>query len=608
MLRRHVRTARAPARLRIRGTTSASTSSTTDLSRFRTLLGDRRAVGILVASSVLAGLAESAIVALVTEAAAALVNGSRRIRLDLGAFHSHVVLGALFGVAVALALLRLGLQVVVSLVPARISADAQDRLRSELYAAFTRASWGIQSGDKEGLLQELMSSQIVNALGGVLQATTLVIALITFLVLILSAFALNPLAAAVVLLAAVALFALLRPVSTLVRRRASETSMASVALATRVNESVRVAEETNVFGTEEAQRQLTSQMIAQLRAPFFQYQFVSRLVPGVYQSLVYILVIGALAGVYASGAHHVGSLGAVVLLLVRAGTYGQGVQTSYQSVRSALPYLERIEQARERYAASAPAFGKRQIGTLRTIAFERVSFAYAPELPVLSEIDFDVGSGEAVGIVGPSGAGKSTLIQLLLRLRPPDSGRYLVNGRRAGDFDADEWHRRVAYVPQAPQLLHASVADNIRFLRDFDDAAVERAARLAAVHDEIVSWPAGYDTIVGPRADAVSGGQQQRICIARALVSRPDLLVLDEPTSALDPHSEAVIQASLGALAGSLTLFVAAHRMSTLAICQRVMVIVDGRLEGFDTTEQLERRGGYYHATKILAGKPASNA
>ena len=106
----------------------------------------------------------------------------------------------------------------------------------------------------------------------------------------------------------------------------------------------------------------------------------------------------------------------------------------------------------------------------------------------------------------------------------------------------DDWRRRVAYVPQDPKLLHGTVAENIRFYRDIDDGAVERAARLAHIHGDVLSWPSGYGTLIGQRADAVSGGQRQRLCLARALAGAPDVLVLDEPTSALDLPSESLVQ------------------------------------------------------------------
>jgi ABC-type multidrug transport system fused ATPase/permease subunit len=220
---------------------------------------------------------------------------------------------------------------------------------------------------------------------------------------------------------------------------------------------------------------------------------------------------------------------------------------------------------------------------------------------VLSDVSFEVTRGEVVGVIGPTGAGKSTLIQLLLQLREPKSGSYLVNGVPAARFVRADWHGRVVYVPQEPRLLHATVADNIRFDRDLEMPALERAARLAHIHDEIMSWENGYDTLVGPRADAVSGGQQQRLCLARALAARPEVLVLDEPTSALDPRSEARIQESLTELKQELTLFIIAHRMSTLDICDRVMVIIDGRLVAFDTIDLLKSENAYYRSASAFA-------
>jgi ABC-type multidrug transport system fused ATPase/permease subunit len=237
-----------------------------------------------------------------------------------------------------------------------------------------------------------------------------------------------------------------------------------------------------------------------------------------------------------------------------------------------------------------------------TAGFDQVSFAYRPGELVLSEVTFEVDGGEAVGIVGPSGAGKSTLVQILLRLRGPASGRVVINGRPAAEILLQEWHRRVAYVPQDPRLLYATVAENIRYLRDIDDAAVERAARLAHIHNDIITWSQGYETAISQRADAISGGQRQRVCLARALAGDPEILVLDEPTSALDLHSESLVQESLASLRGRVTVFIVAHRLSTLTICDRLMVMVDGRLEAFGPTAEIERTDAFYRGAAALTG------
>ena len=571
-------------------------------SQLRPLLGDRRrSIAALGVGSVLSGFAEAGVLAIVAQVATTLVSGVKQVHLTTGPWHVEVSVGALLAVALVLAVIRIALQVLVSYFPARIAAEVQGRLRRRMFAAFTDASWDMQSRDREGHLQEIMTSQIMQASQGALQATLLISALFTFAVLVVSALILNIVAAAVVLVAASLLFFLLRPINAIGARSARSLSQAQMAYAGGVGEANRVAEESRVFGVAAAQRSRIDRFIAVAQDLFFRTQFVARLIPNVYQGLVYIVLVGGLAVLYEAGSGHVASLGAVVLLLVRAGLYGQQIQASYTSVRQAAPFIDRLDEAERRYTASSPISGQSSMSELRTLTFEDVSFAYQPGRPVLSDITFEARGGEAVGVIGPSGAGKSTLVQILLNLRAPDAGRYLINGVPVQQFRQDEWQERVAYVPQEPRLVHASVAENIRYFRDLDDDAVVRGARLARIHEDIESWSNGYETIVGPRADAVSGGQQQRICLARALAARPEILILDEPTSSLDPRSETLIQESLTALKHKVTLFIIAHRMSTLDICDRVMVVLDGHLDAFDTIALLARTNPYYRSASTLA-------
>jgi ATP-binding cassette subfamily B protein len=579
--------------------------------RLRLLIGDRRkSVVALSLSSILSGFTEAGILALVAEVAATLVTGAKQLHKNIGPFHVHASLGTLIAIAFALALARILLQIPLSVLPARIAADVQANLRTRLFDAFARASWAVQSQDREGQLQETMTSQVMQATGGAQQATIFINALFMFLVLMISALALNALAAIVVGSTSVLLFGLLRPLRGKGVRNARDLSKAQVAYAGSVAEAIRVAEETHVFGVTDAQRVRVSGHVAISQELYFRTQMLGRLVSNLYQSVIYLLMVAGLAGLYyLAGPGHAGSLAGVVLVLTRAGTAGQLLQGAYQGIAQAMPFIERTQEAERRYVDSRPVDGGKALPSIRAVAFEHVHFSYNAGRPVLSDISFEVAGGEVIGIIGPSGAGKSSLVQLLLQLRTPDQGRYLVNGLSAAEYSREDWHGQVAYVPQEPRLLHASVAENIRFFRDIDDASVERAALLARIHDDIVSWPQGYDTLVGPRADAVSGGQQQRLCLARALAARPEVLVLDEPTSALDPHSEALISESLKALKSELTLFIIAHRMSTLDMCDRVMVIVDGRLVAFDTKALLQRENPYYrNASQLAAGSAEQRA
>jgi ABC-type multidrug transport system fused ATPase/permease subunit len=242
------------------------------------------------------------------------------------------------------------------------------------------------------------------------------------------------------------------------------------------------------------------------------------------------------------------------------------------------------------------------VGRVGVVTFDDVGFAYQPGRPVLHDLSFEAQRGEVIGIVGPSGAGKSTLVQLLLRLRAPTSGRVLADGRDLRSLALSGWYQRVSFVPQEPRLYSGSVGENIRFFRDVTAVDIVRAAKLANIHDEIRSWPDGYATSVGERGGELSLGQRQRLCIARSLVGYPDVIVLDEPTSSLDPRSEALVREALATLAPNVTLFIIAHRLSTLDTCDRIMVLQAGRLQGFDEPHHLEDSSPFYREALRLSG------
>jgi ABC-type multidrug transport system fused ATPase/permease subunit len=441
----------------------------------------------------------------------------------------------------------------------------------------------------------------MQATGGAVGATGLISNSLQFFALLVTAFVLNPWAAAGILVSGVAIFTAVRPLKKLGVRRARALSRAQVSYASGINEAIRLAEETQVFGVAGAQRRRIDALVQQAKQLFFSTQVLAKLVPNIFQSLILIMLVGALWILHAIGVGNTPSLVAIILLLVRSARSGQQGLATFQSLSQTLPFIERTQDAEQRYAESAPPQGDVPLKNVQTLAFRRVSYAYRAGQPVLSDVSFEVARGDVIGVIGPTGAGKSTLIQILLQLRRPRSGSYLVNGLPAERFLRTDWHGRVVYVPQEPRLLHATVAENVRFDRELDQPAIERAARLAHIHDEIMSWERGYETVVGPRADAVSGGQQQRLCLARALAATPEVLVLDEPTSALDPKSESRIQESLNELKDELTLFIIAHRMSTLDICDRVMVIMGGRLVAFDTIEALRENNAYYRSASAIA-------
>jgi ATP-binding cassette, subfamily B, bacterial PglK len=226
------------------------------------------------------------------------------------------------------------------------------------------------------------------------------------------------------------------------------------------------------------------------------------------------------------------------------------------------------------------------------IEFERVSFTYAEaEHPVLHEIALTIRRGESIGVVGPTGAGKSTLADLLVGLQRPTSGRILIDGQDLSDRRF-AWKHRVGYVSQSIFLLDDSLTRNIAFGLADAEISLERVravVRMVQLEQLIATLPAGLDTVVGERGVRFSGGERQRVGIARALYHDPDLLVFDEATSALDQATEADVTGAIESLQGRKTLFVIAHRLATVRHCDRLVFIADGRIRACGRYDELMR-------------------
>jgi len=229
------------------------------------------------------------------------------------------------------------------------------------------------------------------------------------------------------------------------------------------------------------------------------------------------------------------------------------------------------------------------------IGFDRVCFSYDAKGTVLTDLSFDVSRGEVLGIVGPTGAGKTTLLGLAARFFDPSSGTVLVNGTDAKTVKLADLYHQVAIVTQDPFLFSASVRENIRCGRPgASDADVEEAARAAEVHDEIVMLPQGYDTVVGSGQRGLSGGQIQRLNIARAILKNASLLLLDEATSSLDSLTEMRVQRALDRLMQGRTTLVVAHRLSTLRNATRLLVLDRGHIVALGPHDELLARSPFY--------------
>jgi ATP-binding cassette subfamily B protein len=557
-----------------------------------------RILGVAI-SSFAAGACEATFLVLVTRTALVITEGGDSVALPwLGERETAVV----FLTAPVLIAARVGLAAVTAWQDAKLSEVTVSDLQRSLTSAFLSSAWPTQRRVAASL-QQLVTTfsaaarTLMTSVGRAVSAAANLVAMVLF------AFLVDPAGASIVVGAVVALGLMLAPLRRSIRRSATLQSEDGMAFATAAAEISQLGMEVQTFHVGDAVDERLQYLIVRARRSARNVQFLSGLTSPVYTGLAYIGLIGALAVVTSMSRTDTGSMAASLLVMLRSLSYGQGLQGAWSGVASASPPLEVLRARLDELSHGERRKGGQVIDRVGTITATSVSFEYESGAPVLHDLTFTVQPGETIGIVGPSGGGKTSLVQLLLGLYDPTSGSLLLDGTEIRQIDLKVLATKIGFVPQVSNLISGTIAENIRFFRsDIDDAKIERAARLAYIHDDIIKQPDGYASQVGPQGGNLSGGQRQRICIARALASEPEVLILDEPTSALDVQSEHAIRRTLESLRRDSTVIIIAHRLSTLDMCDRIMVVQDGALSAFDSPAELARTAGFYNDALRLSG------
>lgn len=547
--------------------------------------------------SFVAGLVEASLLVLVANLALTIAADSGMQGMTaMGPFDGlDLTVAQSFSAALVLAVIRFACSMVSATIAARVTTDLTTSIRSETFADFMAASWGEQSRRSEAEITDLLQRHVTKATNAVGAISTGIGTLCTVGALVISAVVIDPMAAAALAVAGTVLFAAIRPLSRIAKNLARAQVLAGRHFARLALEALDNSLEIRSFGVGSSVSERLDAATRGEAEPIRRSLVVSQLVTSTFQAATIVLLLAGLLTVYLTVGRGMAALGAIVVILLRALNQVALVQSAYHRLVECAPFVQSLNGERAALRASAPRSGSTPLTKLDTLRLSSITYSYVPGRCALSSVSLCVARGEAIGVIGPSGGGKSTLVQVLLRLRTPDSGSYEINDQPAESFSDESWFSQIAYVPQDSKVINASLADNIRFYRPgLTDHDIVAAAKRAHLHDTIESMPQGYDTMLGNRGGELSGGQRQRLSIARALAGNPSVLVLDEPTSALDLKSEALIHETFEHLKGSVTMIAIAHRLSTLNSCDRIVVMGDGRIQAVGSREELEDTSEFY--------------
>jgi ATP-binding cassette subfamily B protein len=368
---------------------------------------------------------------------------------------------------------------------------------------------------------------------------------------------------------------------------------------TKAIDSLLNFETVKYFGSEEVEaRRFDVSMARYERAAVKTYYSLGILNSG--QALIFTagmtLVMWLAARGVLAGTHTVGDFVMINAMMIQLYLPLNFMGMIYREIKQGLVDLETmfalLEEAPE--IKDKPG-AKPLVVTQGTVRFENVSFSYDPDRRILDDVSFEVPAGQMVAIVGPSGAGKSTISRILFRFYDIEAGRVTIDGQDIRDVTQKSLRAAIGVVPQDTVLFNDTVLYNIRYGRvDASEQEIREAAELAQIDAFIRTLPAGYQTMVGERGLKLSGGEKQRVAIARTILKGPPILMLDEATSALDSHTEKEIQDALDRVARNRTTLVIAHRLSTIVHADNIIVLERGRLVEQGTHAELIAKGGLY--------------
>lgn len=535
---------------------------------------------------------------------AATDTASRLIAGTFALLHVAYTFKALLIFIAVLFIMRTLLLFAIININARIIYAYEINLRQALFNSTINARWPFLSRQRIGNLEQLLTTNTANASQFFSNISASVIVVSKVLMYITLAINISWWVALLSLVAGVLVFFVLKPLFYRGRLVAIEGERLNRQMAHFVGEHVIGMKAIKAMALEEPVSKRANSIFRRVKDLNYR-SVVLRSYIQLIVSLSGVLFVGIVFAIlYKSGGFSIAAFGVIVYAINQIFTQIQAGQVQLHTVSSMLPYIDEalrfMDGARENEEAGA---GDGEFSLKKMIRFDDVSFSYQERDPVLFDVSFEIKRGELVGIIGPSGAGKTTIADLLLRLVEPTGGQISIDGVAITDIAMQAWRHCVGYVSQDAVLLNDTIESNIVFYSQlFTHEDVVAAAKQANIHEFIESLPEGYQTMIGDRGMLLSGGQRQRVALARVLARKPELLVLDEATSSLDAESERAIQAAILKLRGSVTVVVIAHRMTTVADVDQIIVLEQGRVIEQGTPEALQGKEDSYFARALRTG------
>jgi ATP-binding cassette, subfamily B, bacterial MsbA len=577
---------------------------------------------VLVVLSIAASLAEGIGIGLVIPALDVLMGGEsarpagpfaefmQRVAVRAGDRNQLLALGVLIVLLIVVKTFILVLEAVVSTaVNGRITRD----LRTKLYRQMLDVGLQFHARADQGSLLNTLDTQTSRTSDALWSLAVLISASCTVLVFGTILLLLSWQMALIVFVTAGPVMLLVRIASRRARASGDRYVRHHSAMAGQILEMLNGMRTIRLFNQEEAETARLTRAADNVRSAYVRAETLVRLMPATVEML-YLPVFFVVLAYGLAADIGMSSVLVFLILLYRLQTPLRRVDANRVNLANYAAAVTKVEELLDRSDKPYLPPGRHRIQQFTgSVNFEDVSFRYHPNASLaVHRVSFSIPRGSTFAIVGGSGAGKSTLVSLLCRFYDPTAGRVLVDGRDLRDIDAASWRERIAFAGQDAELMSGSVAWNIGFGDpQADRDAIRRAAELACAAEFIEQLPDGYETDVRLRGQRLSGGQRQRIALARALLRRPDILILDEATNAVDSVTDSRIQETIDSLAGQLTIVIIAHRMLSVRRADRVLVMEAGAVAEQGSPAELERAGGalsrLYQAGALRGGASHSD-